>query len=106
MKLTREDLYKNQYDYETLKANVYVVSLVDILKTQKLTNEFCVKYILNETFQFLDEEKCITVYMVKQYQPHLDISLDTELLTINNKKMRGERVDSIEDFESYMNRHL
>ena len=29
------DLYKKKYDYETLKTNIYVVSLLDILKTQK-----------------------------------------------------------------------
>ena len=31
MIVTTEELYKNQYDYETLKANIYFVSLLDIL---------------------------------------------------------------------------
>jgi hypothetical protein len=107
MIITKEDLYKNQYDYETLKANIYAVSLMDILKTQKLTADFCVKYILNEDFQFSDEDQCITLDMVKQYQSHImNIDLVSGLLRSTNKKIRGERVDSVEDFESYMNRHL
>lgn len=107
MVLTTEDLYKNQYDYQTLKANIYAVSLMDVLKTQKLTADFCAKYILNEAFQFLEQDQCITMDMVKKYQPHiLNIDLVTALMKATNKKMRGERVDSVEDFESYMNRHL
>ena len=39
------DLYNNKYDMQTLKENIYAVSLWDILKTQVLTRDFCVKYI-------------------------------------------------------------
>lgn len=107
MVLTTEDLYKNQYDYETLKANIYAVSLMDVLKTQKLTADFCAKYILNEAFQFLEQDQCITIDMVKKYQPHImNIDLVSALMKATNQKIRGERVDSVEDFESYMNRHL
>lgn len=107
MVFTTEDLYKNQYDYETLKANIYSVSLMDVLKTQKLTADFCAKYILNEAFQFLEQEQSITIDMVKKHQPHImNIDLVSALMKVTNKKMRGERVDSVEDFESYMNRHL
>ena len=107
MLIMKEDLYKNQYDCEMLKANIYAVSLLDILKTQKLTANFCVKYILNETFQLLDEDKLITIEMVKQYQPHiLHIDLVRAFMILTNKKMIGERIDSVEDFESYMNRYL
>lgn len=107
MVLTNEDLHKNQYDYETLKANIYAVSLTDVLKTQKLTADFCAKYILNEAFQFLEEEQCITIDTIKKYQPHImNIDLVSALLRVTNKKIRREKVDSVEDFESYMNRHL
>ena len=45
--------------------------------------------------------------MVKKYQPHLlHIDLVSALMRASDKKMRCERVDSVEDFESYMNRHL
>lgn len=105
--ITAEDLYKNQYSYETLKANIYAVSLLDILKTQKLSADFCVKYILNEKFQFLEEDKLITIDMINKYQPHiLNVDLSKSLIIATNKKMRGESIDSVEDFESYMNRHL
>ena len=97
MILTNEDLYKKKYDYETLKTNIYVVSLLDILKSQTLTSEFCVKYILNKNFQFSKEEEDINIQTIKKYQPHL--------LDIDNKILK-KRIDSVEDFESYMNRHL
>jgi hypothetical protein len=97
MILTNEDLYKKKYDYETLKTNIYVVSLLDILKSQKLTSDFCVKYILNKDFQFSKEEEEINIETIKKYQPHL--------LDIDNKLLR-KRINSMEDFESYMNRHL
>jgi hypothetical protein len=101
------DLYSNQYDYKTLKANIYVVSLIDVLKTQKLTADFCVKYILNTDFQLRDEEETITISMVKTYQPHiLDIDFVNAIIRATNKKLLGQRIDSIEDFESYMNKHI
>ena len=105
--ITNEDLYKNQYDYETLKTNIYAVSLIDILKTQILTADFCVKYILNEDFQFCEEDKLITMNMVKKCQPHITNSeFINALIIVSNKKERGQRIDSVEDFESYMNRYL
>jgi hypothetical protein len=105
--ITKEDLYNNQYDYETLKANIYAVSLIDILKTQILSADFCVKYILNENFQLTDEDQGITLEMVKKYQPHiLNLDMVGAIVRATNKKIMRERIDSFEDFESYMNRHL
>jgi hypothetical protein len=107
MVITKEELYNNQYDYVTLKTNIYCVSLLDILKTQKLTSEFCVKYILNEDFQILDEDQNITVDTVKKYQQHIsDSDLVTSFTKVNDKKLNRERIDSFEDFETYMNRHI
>lgn len=107
MTITKDELYTNQYDYETLKANIYAVSLMDILKTQVLTADFCIKYILNKDFQFLNEDKEITIEIVREYQPHIsDIELIVSVINATNKKMTCKRIDSIEDFESYMNRHL
>jgi hypothetical protein len=101
------DLYNNQYDYETLKTNIYSVSLMDILKTQKLTADFCVKYILNTDFQLSDEDQTITIETVKKYQRHiLILDFVNAQLRATNKKLLGQRVDSFEDFESYMNRHI
>lgn len=107
MVITKEDLYKNQYDYETLKTNIYTVSLMDILKTQILTADFCIKYILNKDFQFLDEDQIINMETVKKYQTHLsEVDLLNSIIKANQKIIRGQRIDSVEDFESYMNRHM
>ncbi len=107
MLITKDDLYKTRYYYNTLKANIYVVSLLDILKTQILTADFCVKYILNTDFQFTDEDQSISLETVKKYQTHIsDMELIDAFIKATNKKMKRERVDSVEDFESYMNRHI
>jgi len=96
MQITNNDLHTNQYNYEILKANIYVVSLIDIIKTQKLTAEFCVKYILNPDFQFTEEEQQIDIHMVKKYQTHL-----TEDDFIKAKL--NKRVDSFDDFDTFIN---
>ena len=103
MILTNEELYKKKYDYETLKTNIYVVSLLDILKSQTLTSEFCVKYILNKDFQFTKEEQEINIETIKKYQPHL---LDIDMVITSSTKKLKKRIDSFEDFESYMNKNL
>ena len=106
MILTNEELYKKKYDYKTLQTNIYVISLLDILKTQKLTCEFCVKYILNKDFQLSKEEEEINIETIKKYQPHLsEIDILNSYLNCNNNK-RNKRIDSVEDFESYMNKNL
>lgn len=107
MIIKQDDLYRCKFDYNTLKANIYVVSLLDILKTQILTADFCVKYIINDNYQLLDEEKNINIDMVRKYQIHLkDIDLVSAAMRATNKTMIGQRIDSVEDFESYMNRNL
>jgi hypothetical protein len=94
------DLNNNQYDMTTLKENIYAHNLWDILKTQKLTTDFCVKYILNKNYQLTEEEEEITIKDVLILQPHLD---KTELfISIINYSPDD---DSFEDFESFANRH-
>jgi len=106
MSICKNDLYNNQYDYETLKINIYAVSLIDILKTQILTADFCVKYILNKNFQLADEDQNINIDLVRQLQPHLteDDFIRAEL-GVSMKRINRERIDSFEDFESYANTH-
>jgi hypothetical protein len=41
------------------------------LYTQKLTADFCVKYILNEEYSSCVEETYINAYDVLQAQPHI-----------------------------------
>ena len=94
------DLFKNQYDLKILKENIYAVSLRDILKTQKLTSEFCVKYILNTNYQMCKEDENITVQDVLKSQPH--INKQQLLIDIINYTSDD---DSYEDFESFADRH-
>jgi hypothetical protein len=93
------DLFKNQYDLKILKENIYAVSLRDILKTQKLTSEFCVKYILNTNYQMCKEDENITVQDVLKSQPH--INKQQLLIDIINYTSDD---DSYEDFESVSKR--
>jgi hypothetical protein len=58
------DLYKNKYDLETLKRNIYFFNLIDILKTQHLTPRFVVHYVLNNHYQLTKEEEQITIEKV------------------------------------------
>jgi hypothetical protein len=107
MSITTEDLYKNTYDLLTLKANIYAVSLLDILKTQKLDADFCVKYILNPDFQLLEQDEQINLTLVRQLQPHiLYPDLIGAQVVAAKKKTRREKIDSFEDFETFMNKHL
>jgi hypothetical protein len=65
------DLYNRQYTMKELKEHIYAVNLLDILKTQKITSDFALKYILNKNFQLTKEEESITMEDVFFYQPHL-----------------------------------
>jgi hypothetical protein len=101
------DLQNNQYDLNILKTNIYAVSLLDILKTQKLTAEFCVKYILNSEFQILEQDQNITMDVVIELQPHI-LKRDLIIAHMNliDKQIRfgQSRIDSFEDFEKIANR--
>jgi len=89
------DLFNKQYDLETLKVHLYAVSIRDILKTQKLTCDFCVKYILNTNYQMDAKDEGITVTEVIKYQPH--ITKGELYMGIVNYSPDD---DSYEDFES------
>ena len=93
------DLKNKQYDHETLKSHLYAVSLRDILKTQKLTCDFCVKYILNTNYQMDTKDEGITVAEVTKFQPH--IKKGELYMGIMNYSPDD---DSYEDFESVSKR--
>ena len=58
MKVTNTDLLKNKYKYSigTLEENVEYLDKKILLATQKLTPEFCVKYILDLDIESGGEE--------------------------------------------------
>ena len=66
------DLYKKKYSMEVLAANINNLLLYAILRTQHLTYDFVMNYILNEEYQSTEEEKYIDLYIVAKYQPHLN----------------------------------
>jgi hypothetical protein len=94
------DLYNNQYDMHILKEYIYALNLWDILKTQRLTRDFCVKYILNKNYQVTKEEESINFKDVLRYQKHID-KRDLLVGIVNY----SSEDDSYEDFESFTNRH-
>ena len=65
------DLYVNKYDMATLTKNIYAISLIDILKTQTITEDFAFNYILNKKYQLTKEEEDINFTTVFYFQPHL-----------------------------------
>ena len=91
MELTIEKLnnYKlrqncNKYDIKTLEMNIFNVSLKVLLQTQKLTPEFCVKYILSDEYSLSDSDTFITNEYVLYYQPHITQE-DLNQVQLNNK---------------------
>jgi len=70
--IDNQDLYKRQYSIDVLEQNIYNLSLKPLLKTQKLTAEFCIKYILT-TDDYADcyEDTLLDLYDVLRFQPHL-----------------------------------
>ena len=65
------DLLKNKYPISVIEDNIYNLSLFRILYTQRLTPEFCVKYILSEDYASSVEETYICDKDVLYYQSHL-----------------------------------
>ena len=72
-KICNMDLYNKQYDIATLEANIDELGLKLILCTQHLTPEFCVKYILNENYAWLEEDTEIGDGHILFWQKHITI---------------------------------
>jgi hypothetical protein len=72
IKIQNHDLYKNQYKINDLEKNIKNLSLKTLLKTQKLTAEFCIKYILTtDEYCWTNEETYIDWRDVLASQPHI-----------------------------------
>ena len=83
------DLLKNHnyYDIITLEQNILNLRLKIILKTQKLTPDFCVKYILSEEYAFWDNEMYICEGDVLSAQKHItQEDLDNSWVKYRNNK--------------------
>jgi len=89
------DLYNKNYNREMLKKYIYSVTLIDILKTQKLDITFIVRYILNSKYQINNVDENINIDTVLTYQNHIkkeDLLREIDCYDSDD--------DSIEDFET------
>ena len=66
------DLVGKTYGVYELVENIYSIDLIDLLKTQKIDEEFAVNYILNNNYQLTDDEEKITMDFIISQQPHLN----------------------------------
>ena len=76
-----------------IREKIYIFSLIDILKSKKLSYDFVCKYILNPDFQFTPEEEKIDISMVCEFQPHLKKEFE------NQPKMTLSKNSSWPNFE-------
>ena len=93
------DLYNKKYSRQELKAHIYAVKLMDILKTQIIDVTFAVRYLLNDKYQLSDDDKVITSQIILKYQPHITYQ---ELQSSLNDYETDD--DSIDDFETVSKR--
>lgn len=84
----------NQYSIDELINNIYHFHLLDILKTQRLTEEFVVNYILNPNYQLTAEEQTITLVDVQRLQPHLNYNKLLRLYIIGPEDTNLPRFDN------------
>ena len=98
MKITNEDLQINTYTIQDLIDNIYGVSLLQILKTQKLTPEFCFDYLLNDDFQLLEEEQYISAQLILKYQVHISFIDLLELMMLNGDR----KTPNLFNFTNYL----
>lgn len=92
--LTDHDLIanKNGYSIDILEKNIDGLSLKTLLYTQRLTPEFCVKYIiLNDDHASCEEDSYISEYDVRFAQPHIS---KQDLEDIYHPKIQESPLDS------------
>jgi hypothetical protein len=66
------ELSEKKYDIDELERNMDYLCPKILVNTQKLTPEFCIKYILNEEYMSCEEEKYLLTYgYVLSCQPHI-----------------------------------
>ena len=84
MKVTNTDLLNNRYKYsiDILEQNIDLLDEKILVSTQKLTPEFCVKYILNLDIEGGGEESyTLDVCYILTKQPHITEKELMDLIT-------------------------
>lgn len=69
--ITNTDLRKVKYSIDVLEANIERLNIKILLNTQKLTSDFCIKYILCGDYASCQEEMYISLDDILKKQPHL-----------------------------------
>ena len=72
--ISNELLKTNQYSTELIIKNIHNLNLCNILTTQKLTPEFCIKYLYllnNNNFTKNDYDEEIYLHDILKYQSHI-----------------------------------
>ena len=82
------DLKNQKYPINDLIWNIYAIDFLEVLKTQHLTEEFTVDYILNKDYQMTELEQMITIKTVLKCQPHLNNDRLKYLIHVFDKKKR------------------
>jgi hypothetical protein len=90
------DLKTQKYPINDLIWNIYALDFLEVLRTQHLTEEFTVDYILNKDYQMSEIENRITIKTVLKCQPHLNNDILKYLIHVFDKKKR-----LFPDFEKY-----
>ena len=72
--ITNLDLYSFNFPIDVLESNINSLDLKTLLRTQDLTYDFIVKYVLNDEYQITPEERTIDIYDVVYNQPHININ--------------------------------
>jgi len=92
------DLNTKQYSLDIIKKHIYEVNLWDIIKKQKINEEFAVKYILNPRYQLTESERCLTVDDILFFQPNLN----REKMLLHLKIINFDDDDSVDKFDTYI----
>jgi hypothetical protein len=58
-KINEEDLYKKKYTIDILEKNINTLNKKRVINTQKLTADFCVKYLLDNNIDSGSEDSYI-----------------------------------------------
>ena len=83
--IQHHELMYNKYDIDTLEYNIDRLGLRRLLITQKLTADFCVKYLLNpEEHGMCVEDQYISKDDILLYQKHITKE-ELEFLFIREK---------------------
>lgn len=77
------DLYSYKFPINILENNINNLDLLTLTKTQDLTYDFIIKYVLNEEYQITPEEKTIDIYDVVNNQKHIKLEKLKKKLNLN-----------------------